>query len=276
MAKNTCRNGPHDLRRMPLGHSVTDLRHDRGHGHHERQVAQELELSRRSVWLVDGARRHRDPERDRAGAAPGSGSVRCDMSTPNPPARSKPGPAPGAKASGPGHPSAERDREQERGILDRHLLPPTYTPEMSGDRQLHGRTDEVRELDRFTPSGVQQGIYPLLVTYQALRITVSDAVLTRPDADPDRASFTVALNTARDQLVAAMGVLTDAADAVVDLAGVLGRTILHHLLPERGSRTNQRVVNRAIPVYAANTARGRARAPSPKTAIIIDISSAVP
>jgi hypothetical protein len=47
---------------------VTELRRDRdrdrGHGHHERQVEQELELSRRSVWLVDGARGHRDPERD--------------------------------------------------------------------------------------------------------------------------------------------------------------------------------------------------------------------
>jgi hypothetical protein len=36
---------------------VTELRHDRDRGHHERQVEQELELSRRSVWLVDGARR---------------------------------------------------------------------------------------------------------------------------------------------------------------------------------------------------------------------------
>jgi Insertion element 4 transposase N-terminal/Transposase DDE domain len=134
-----------------------------------------------------------------------------------------------------------------------------------------------RVLRARTPPGVAQEIYALLVTYQALRIAISDAVLTRPDVDPDRGSFTIALNTARDQLVAAMDVLTDTtADAVVDLVGVLGRSILHYLLPERRSRTNPRVVKRAISVYAANTARGRARAPSRKTTITIDISSAAP
>jgi hypothetical protein len=56
--------GPHDLRRVPLGHSVTELRHDRGDRHHERQVEQELELRRRSVRLVDGARRHPGPDGD--------------------------------------------------------------------------------------------------------------------------------------------------------------------------------------------------------------------
>jgi hypothetical protein len=38
---------PHNLRRTPLGHSLTELRHDRGHGQHERQVEQELELGGR-------------------------------------------------------------------------------------------------------------------------------------------------------------------------------------------------------------------------------------
>jgi hypothetical protein len=36
------------------------------------------------------------------------------------------------------------------------------------------------------------------------------------------------------------------------------------------------VVKRAISVYAANTARGRLRAPSRKTAITIDVLSAPP
>lgn len=52
-----------------------------------------------------------------------------------------------------------------------------------------------------TPAGIAQEVYALLVTYQALRIAISDATLGHPDLDPDRGSFTVALNAARDQLV---------------------------------------------------------------------------
>jgi len=125
-----------------------------------------------------------------------------------------------------------------------------------------------RVLRAHTPTGVDQEIYALLVTYQALRIAINDAVLTRPDVDPDRGSFTIALNAARDQLIAARGVLTDTTPhAVIDLVGELGRQILDHLMPARRSRTNPRVVKRAISVHAANTARGRVRAPSRKTTI---------
>jgi hypothetical protein len=112
-----------------------------------------------------------------------------------------------------------------------------------------------------TPPGVQQEIYALLITYQALRIAIGDAVLTRPDIDPDRGSFSIALNTARDQVIAAAGVLTSP-HAVIDLVGELGRHVLDHLIPARRPRTNPRVVKRAISVYAANTARGRIRAPT--------------
>ena len=71
--------------------------------------------------------------------------------------------------------------------------------------------------------------------------------------------------------------LTDTAPtAVIDLVGELGRQVLDHLLPQRRSRTNPRVVKRAISVYAANTARGRIRAPSRSTAITIDVLSASP
>jgi Insertion element 4 transposase N-terminal/Transposase DDE domain len=134
-----------------------------------------------------------------------------------------------------------------------------------------------RVLRARTPPGVQQEIYALLITYQALRIAISDAVLTRPDVDPDRASFSIALNAARDQLIAAQAVLTDTApNAMIDLAGELGRQVLDRLMPARRSRTNPRVVKRAISVYAANTTRGRIRAPSHKTTITIDILSAPP
>ncbi|MGH3460114.1 MAG: IS4 family transposase [Kribbellaceae bacterium] len=126
------------------------------------------------------------------------------------------------------------------------------------------------------PTGVTQEIYALLVTYQALRLAISDATLTRPDVDPDRGSFTIAINTARDQLTAARGVITDAASAAVDLVGVIGRQVLNHLMPPRRSRSNPRVVKRAISVYAANTARGRARAPSRPTTTTIKIISKPP
>jgi hypothetical protein len=134
-----------------------------------------------------------------------------------------------------------------------------------------------RVLRARTPPGVQQEIYALLVTYQALRIAISDAVLTRPEVDPDRGSFSIALNAARDQLIAATGVLTDTApNTVIDLVGELGRQVLDHLMPARRCRTNPRVVKRAISVYAANTAHGRIRAPGRRTAITIDLASASP
>jgi hypothetical protein len=128
-----------------------------------------------------------------------------------------------------------------------------------------------RVLRARTPAGVEQEIYALLVTYQALRLAISDATLTRPDVDPDRASFTIALNAARDQLIAALGVVTDTVITTVDLAGVIGAQVLHHLMPQRRARSNPRVVKRAISVYAANTARGRARAPSRPTTTTINI-----
>lgn len=128
-----------------------------------------------------------------------------------------------------------------------------------------------RVLRARTPPGITQEIYALLITYQALRLAISDAVLTRPDVDPDRGSFTIALGAARDQLTAALGVLAASANAIVDLVGVIGGQVLDHLLPHRRERSSPRVVKRAISVYAANTARGRIRAPSQATATTIKI-----
>ena len=101
-----------------------------------------------------------------------------------------------------------------------------------------------------------------------MRTAITDAVLARPDLDPDRGSFTVALHAARDQLVAAAGVI---ADTVIDLVGVIGRHVLAHLMPARRLRTNPRVVKRAISKYVASSAKGRHRGPSRKATIHIDI-----
>lgn len=131
-----------------------------------------------------------------------------------------------------------------------------------------------RVLRSRTPVGITQEIYALLITYQALRIAISDATLTRPDVDPDRGSFTVARNAARDQLLAAAGVI---ADTVIDLVGTIGQHVLNQLLPARRIRTNPRVVKRAISKYVASTAKGHHHGPSrPATITIQPILTTTP
>jgi hypothetical protein len=105
-----------------------------------------------------------------------------------------------------------------------------------------------RVLRARTPDGIEQEIYALLVTYQALRTAIADAAATAPGADPDRASFTIALHTARDQVILAAGITTGPA---VDLAGAIGRAILASPLPGRRLRAGPRVVKRAISKYNA-------------------------
>lgn len=111
-----------------------------------------------------------------------------------------------------------------------------------------------RVLRARTPQGITQEIYALLVTYQLLRTTMADATDTRPAVSADRASFTVALQTARDQLVLAAGVI---ADTVITLVGTIGTHILANLMPDRRLRTRPRVVKRAISKYNAKGAVDR-------------------
>lgn len=91
------------------------------------------------------------------------------------------------------------------------------------------------------PAALIQQVWALLVTYQVLRTAMSDALLHRPDLDPDRASFTVALDTAREQLIRAEGII---GRARIDLVGRIGRAVLGRLLPAR--RCRSRVKKRAI------------------------------
>ena len=99
-----------------------------------------------------------------------------------------------------------------------------------------------------TPTGIEQEIYALLTTYQILRLAMADATNSQPDLDPDRASFTIALQTARDLLIQATGVI---ADTVIDLVGTIGRHILANLMPSRRTRTSPRAVKRAISKHRA-------------------------
>src|SRR5699024_9413109 len=69
------------------------------------------------------------------------------------------------------------------------------------------------------------------------------ALLHRPDIDPDRASFTVALDAAREQLIRAEGIIVR---DPVDLVGRIGRAVLGRVLPARRCRSRPRVKKRAI------------------------------
>jgi hypothetical protein len=105
-----------------------------------------------------------------------------------------------------------------------------------------------RVLRARTPEGIEQEIYALLVTYQALRTAIADAAVTAPGTDPDRASFTIALNAARDQVILAASIT---AGHVIDLAGTIGRHVLASLMPARRLRISPRVVKRAMSRYNA-------------------------
>lgn len=105
-----------------------------------------------------------------------------------------------------------------------------------------------RVLRARTPQGIDQEVYALLVCYQLLRLAMADATSTHPGIDPDRASFTIALHTARDQLIQAAGVI---ASATIDLVGKIGRRVLDNLLPDRRLRVSPRIVKRAISKYNA-------------------------
>lgn len=125
-----------------------------------------------------------------------------------------------------------------------------------------------RVLRARTPAGLTQEIFALLVTYQILRLAMADATGTRPGTDPDRASFSIALNTARDLLVQAAGIFIN---TVVDLAGTIGRRILADLMLDRRIRTRPRVVKRAISKY---NAKGTIDRTSYKATVSIDIMTA--
>jgi len=105
-----------------------------------------------------------------------------------------------------------------------------------------------RVLRARTPDGIDQEMHALLVTYQILRTAMVDATDSLPGLDPDRASFTTALNTARDQLTNAAGVI---ADTVIDLVGAIGRAVLAHLLPDRRVRVKTRMIKRSNSKYQA-------------------------
>jgi transposase IS4-like protein/DDE family transposase len=115
--------------------------------------------------------------------------------------------------------------------------------------------------------GLEQETWALLTLYQLLRMAMVTAVETRPGTDPDRASFTTAMEAARDQLTAARGICPD---GPVDLPGAIGRAVLASLLPARRPRYSARKVKCATSRYL-NRDDGRPAHPTTITAINIAI-----
>ena len=72
------------------------------------------------------------------------------------------------------------------------------------------------------------------------------AIETQPGTNPDRASFTTAPETARDQLTAAQGICPQ---GPADLPGAIGRAVLATLLPARRPRFSARKVKCATSRY---------------------------
>ena len=117
--------------------------------------------------------------------------------------------------------------------------------------------------------GLEQETWALLTLYQLLRMAMVTAVETCPGTDPDRASFTTAIQAAKDQLTAAQGVCPD---GPADLPGAIGRAVLATLLPARRPRFSARKVKCASSRYL-NRDDGRPAHPAAITAIDIAIST---
>src|ERR1035441_7983546 len=88
------------------------------------------------------------------------------------------------------------------------------------------------------PVGLEQEIWALLALYQAIRREMVLAAETVPGTDPDRASFTIALQPAIDTVTEADGVIP--ADGTGN--GRIGRAVLAGLLPPRRPRVSVRKV----------------------------------
>ena len=96
--------------------------------------------------------------------------------------------------------------------------------------------------------GAGQELWGPLTACQLLRMAMVTAVETRPGANPDRASFTTALETAREELTAARGICPA---GPADLPGAIGRAVLSTLLAARRPRYSARKVKCATSRYLA-------------------------
>jgi hypothetical protein len=94
----------------------------------------------------------------------------------------------------------------------------------------------LRSRDR---AGAEQEVWALLTIYQVLRMAMTAATGSVPGTDPDRASFTAALETAREQVITAHGIEDPGSPGDT---GRIGRAVLAGLLPARRARYSARKV----------------------------------
>lgn len=99
-------------------------------------------------------------------------------------------------------------------------------------------------------------------------MTIVDATGTVPGVDPDRAGFSLALQTACDQVIQAAGVIVD---TVINLVGAVDRAVLAHPVSARRLRVSPRAVKRPLSRYAHK--RLRVDRLTYKATISIDIVS---
>ena len=104
-----------------------------------------------------------------------------------------------------------------------------------------------------SPEGARQEAYGYLCTHYAIRALMHTAATGR-GVDPDRVSFTRALNAARRSVRAGLGTAAHALAAA--LPAVLAE-VTHRLLPARRLRAAARVVKRKMSNYAVKRAKHR-------------------
>jgi hypothetical protein len=126
---------------------------------------------------------------------------------------------------------------------------------------------EGRVLRSQDPVGIEQEMWALLALYQTLRTVMVAAAESVPGTDPDRVGFSVAVQAARDSVVAATGVVVE----MVDLVGETGRAVLANLLPPRRPRFSARKVKSPISRYHAHTDTGRPLASTTITAVDVTV-----
>lgn len=93
-----------------------------------------------------------------------------------------------------------------------------------------------RVLRSRTAPEIDQEVWAVLTVYQTLTRVINDALHTRPGTDPDQASLTTALETARDQVITAAAVQP----GHHPLLGPIGNAVLATLHPPRRRRAKAR------------------------------------
>ncbi len=110
---------------------------------------------------------------------------------------------------------------------------------------LDGRVLRSRSID-----GLDQEVYALLTTYQALIRAGHDALTGRPDVPMERISFTVLLAAATGTVTTGRGIFPD---TLVDLVGAIGQAALDDLLPaHRRQRVKARTRKNPTSKYGPN------------------------